>query len=273
MSQLTNNKTVRNAYLLTFCVSYFCLIVHGEKMIKEILLLSDPVLIQDLEGILLNANPDLIVSSIVTKEQLKDRAQRPFIQSRMLSVGTEIIVPASILSALDCGAYNFHPGPPTYPGRFPSCFFIYDRGKMFGTTVHEMVPKVDSGAINAVDWFEVAPDIDRVQLNYISYYSLLGLFKKFAPFLTSREEALPRIGEVWSGRASTQKDFENLCHVPINIGEDEFKRRYRAIGEGPDHAIETTLYGHRFYLKPPPDIHGVYVGGIKKSPKNVRSER
>lgn len=129
-------------------------------MIEAILLLSDPALIDDLDAVLVRANPRLVVTHILTRAQLDERCVRSLANCRLLSFGSELIVPAEILSRLGNEACNFHPGPPTHPGRFPSTFFIYQGGKTFGSTVHEMSPKVDSGPIHAVDWFEVPPDVN-----------------------------------------------------------------------------------------------------------------
>ena len=52
-----------------------------------------------------------------------------------------------MLDAFAGPSYNFHPGPPNRPGRYPSVFALYDNARHFGITVHEMLPKVDSGAI------------------------------------------------------------------------------------------------------------------------------
>ena len=233
-------------------------------MIEEILLLSDPALIDDLDAVLVQANPRLVVTHILTRAQLDERCARPLGKTRLLSFGSEIIVPAEILCRLGGGAYNFHPGPPTHPGRFPSTFFIYEGGKMFGSTVHEMSPKVDSGPIHAVDWFEVPPGVDCVTLNTMSYRSLLAMFKRLAPQLATREEPLSHSTEVWSGRTTTQQDFNDLCRLPSDVSEEEFQRRYRAVGEGPDHALEIVVHGHRFSLNNQHANPDVKVGGKKR---------
>jgi len=233
-------------------------------MIEEILLLSDPALLDDLDAILAQANPRLVVTHILTRTQLDECCARPLGKTRLLSFGSELIVPAEILSRLGGGAYNFHPGPPTHPGRFPSTFFIYNGGKRFGSTVHEMAPQVDSGPIHAVDWFEVPADVDCVTLNTMSYHSLLAMFKRLASLLATREDRLSRGAEVWSGRTTTQKDFNDLCHLPSDVSEEEFQRRYRAVGEGPDHALDIVVYGHRFSLDNQHANPDVNIGGKKR---------
>ncbi len=230
-------------------------------MIEEILLLTDPVMIDDLEAVLLAASPRLRLTRIESLEQLEAHCPARLATTRLISFGSEIIVPAAILERLDAGAYNFHPGPPTHPGRFPSCFFIYEGGERFGTTMHEMAAKIDSGPINAVDWFDPPSGVDRLGLDSLTFDSLFALFEKLAPHLATRFEPLPRIDEVWSGRTTTQADFDALCRLPAEFDEAEFQRRYRAVGEGPDHGLEITLFGHRFALDNQHSETVVTVGG------------
>ena len=71
--------------------------------------------------------------------------------TRLIAFCTSIIVPAAALAALPGPGYNFHPGPPSRPGRYPSVFALYDGDRRFGITVHEMHARVDSGPIVAAD--------------------------------------------------------------------------------------------------------------------------
>jgi hypothetical protein len=123
---------------------------------------------------------------------------------------------------------------------------------------------VDAGPICAVEWFDVAEGLDCVTLNALSFQSLMAMFVKLAPHVAVNAAPLLRRDEVWSGRTTTQQDFNALCRLPSDVSEAEFQRRYLAIGEGPDHALEITLFGHRFCLDnqhPEPDV---MIGGVKR---------
>ncbi len=60
---------------------------------------------------------------------------------------------------------------------------------------------------------------------------------------------------------TTRQDFENLCEVLPDVSADEFHRRYRAVGEGHEHAMFVTLHGRRFLIENMPGDGKVYVGG------------
>jgi hypothetical protein len=234
-------------------------------MIEQIFLLTDTLLLPDLAQTLLHANPALKVVHIETLDQLNIHCQSTgdLQTTRLLSFGSEIIVPATVLNKLHNGAYNFHPGPPTLPGRFPSCFCIYQGDTHFGSTLHEMTEKVDCGPINAVDWFDVSKTINRLQLDTLSFKSLFGLFCKYAPHLGNIKHPLARSFEVWTGKAKTQRDFDDLCHLPSDVTKEEFDLRYRSVGEGPNHALSTEIFGQSFRLDNGRTADDIAIAGKK----------
>ncbi|MGB1026426.1 MAG: formyltransferase family protein, partial [Rhodospirillaceae bacterium] len=127
---------------------------HPESvMVSEILLLTDPALAEALMARLQAAAPSAPVRTIHSKQAFAARCQTSLEDTRVITVGTDILVPPEVLQRLPGPGYNFHPGPPEVRGRYPSCFALYAGAAMFGSTVHELAPQVDSGAIVAVDRF------------------------------------------------------------------------------------------------------------------------
>jgi len=165
---------------------------------------------------------------------------------RLVSFGSGVIVPAALLARATAGAYNFHPGPPDYPGIFPSVFALYDGATRFGVTLHEMAALVDSGPIVAVDDFDIPPAWDRLALDTASFRALITLLAKTAPQLTDLRKPLPHITRAWGKTLRTRRDFDALCHLPEDVSAEEFTRRYRAVGEGPDHALTLTRDGQTY---------------------------
>jgi methionyl-tRNA formyltransferase len=168
--------------------------------------------------------------------------------SRILSVGSNIIVPRRVLQRLSSPAYNLHPGPPNYPGIFPSVFALYEGAREFGVTLHELAPVVDSGAICMVERFKLDPHWDRLALDTHTFVVLMHVIERAAPLLADIHAPLRYSGDVWSGRRRTRKDFGALCHLPENFTAVELAQRLRAVGEGPDHCLTTTRDGQIFRL-------------------------
>lgn len=232
----------------------------SESYLHEIVLLADPVLAPILAQTILlahplaspkalmRAEPILKVTPLSTLSALAARCGEPLAGARLLACATEVIVPERLLAAFSGPSYNLHPGPPAYPGRFPSVFALYDGAAEFGSTLHEMSGKVDEGPIVGVDLFPVPPAADRALLETHSFASVLRLLVRMCAGLV-HSAPLPHLPDAaWSGRKTRQADFDALCRLPEGVDAAEFARRYRAVGEGPDHALEFTLFGHRFRL-------------------------
>ncbi len=223
-----------------------------------------PVLNQILGQILDKVAPGTNLAVVHTLEMLKDAHEASTGRKRLIAFCTPVIVPAPILQALDWPAYNFHPGPPAYPGIFPSVFAIQDRAKRFGVTAHVLAEKIDGGAIVGVDWMDMPDGIDRHALDMQSHTMVHALFARLAPEMATGGAPLTPDGEaVWGPHAYSRKDFEALLDVPADIGAEEFSLRLRAVGEGPDHALRVRLQGRSFRLISEGGDGGVYKGGTR----------
>lgn len=198
---------------------------------------------EPLTDVLRRAAPRLAVSFAWSLADLEAELAHDPEGSRILSVGSDIIVPRRVLAGLLSPAYNLHPGPPNYPGLFPSVFALYDGAPEFAVTLHEMAPAVDSGAICKVERFKIDPRWDRLGLDTHTLVVLMHVLESMAPDLANVHTPLRHSGDVWSGRRRTRKDFEALCHLPEGFTPEELVRRIRAVGEGPDHCLTTTRGG------------------------------
>lgn len=246
------------------------------EFLDEIVLLADPLLLPILAQTLMvahplaspqalmRAKPILAVTPVADLDALAARAARPLGSARLLICGTAEIVPQALLDRFPGPSYNIHPGPPERPGRYPSVWALYEGDAQFGTTVHEAVAAVDAGPIVAVERFAIPPEADRAALDTLSLTSVLRLLVRLVPALVA-PAPLPRIAEVWSGRRTRIADFAALCRLPDDADAAEFARRYRAVGEGPDHAIEFTRFGHRFRLDNRRDAPVTMAGLVRPS--------
>jgi methionyl-tRNA formyltransferase len=149
---------------------------------------------------------------------------------RLVSFCSSVVVPAAVLARLPGPAYNFHPGPPEYPGRYPSVFALYDGAARFGVTVHEMTVAVDAGPIVAADWFAVPPDCTLPQLEELAFAALAARFRSLSAHLALVERPLPRMPYRWSGWRTRKADCDALCRLTPGLDAAEIARRRRACG-------------------------------------------
>ncbi len=227
-----------------------------------LILLAPPEDQADASAPLRAADPDLAIVPVCDRGAV-ERAVRDHPRGRLLSVCSPVIVPASVLAALERPAYNVHPGPPIYPGLFPAVFALYDGVTTFGATLHEMAAEVDAGPIVATSEVDIPPDMDRLGLETLSRRLVLHLLRHCAEALVRTETPLARIDVPWAGPARRQADFDGLCRLPEDVDAAEFQRRLRAVGEGPRHALRLPRFGRWFRLEPAhPDTPVVKAGRV-----------
>ncbi len=225
-------------------------------MFDTIILLTGPVEEDVLASVLHNHNPQLDIRGVKSLAELE--ALNPDVLSRARLIGfvTAVIVPKRILEGLGYGAYNFHPGPPHYPGWVPSHFAIYDRATEFGTTAHVMNERVDAGPIIGVELFPVRPNTTVEGLEQLALVSVARLFWNLAHTLATHSAPLNPLEIAWSGRRSTRRTYAALCEVSAEISKDELERRIGVFGAGHFGQSPTiTVHGHRFrYVAPEAEI-------------------
>ena len=124
-----------------------------------IILLTGPVERAALPAVLSGHNPNLSVLTIERADELAALSGDVLRRARLIALTTPVIVPKIILDQIGFGAFNFHRGPPSYPGWAPAHFALYDQAAEFGATVHVMVEKVDAGPIIDVAPFPIPPHI------------------------------------------------------------------------------------------------------------------
>ena len=222
------------------------------KPFKTMVLLCDEADRRNLTLILKRHRPQLKVVPAATPAELAALPPALLAQARMLSFANSLVVPAAVLDALGYGAYNFHPGPPGYPGRHAESFALYQGARVYGATAHVMREKVDSGPIVDIELFDVPDGTTIERLSELSFGALVRLFWRLAEPLATRPEPLPELPIPWSGVKSSRRRYAELCDIAPDIAKDELIRRVAAFGRGDDFPVPTvTLHGFQFRLVRP----------------------
>lgn len=218
-------------------------------MLRELVVLAGEQEGHHLGLFLKRHNPDITVTHVQTRDELTLALHPRRAGVRLVAFCTSVIVPESSLADIDCGAYNFHPGPPNYPGKHPASFAIYEGATRFAATLHEMTARVDSGPIVGVEWIDM-PAVPRLtEVERLTFDACIRLWHRFGPLLGTSPDRLPLGDATWSGTKSTQRDFDRLCALPLDIDAHEFDRRWRAFGDGLTGKLSVELHGHRFRIE------------------------
>jgi methionyl-tRNA formyltransferase len=186
-------------------------------------------------------NPCPTIIPVETLAELNALQPDRLARARLIAYVASVIVPAGALDRLGYGAYNFHPGPPTYPGWAPAHFALYGRDTAFGATAHVMVARVDEGPIVGLEMFSIPPGTSVASLEGMAYARLSLLFWTLAKPLASCSERLPQLPARWGGTKTTRRDYAALREIPRDIRQDELDRRIEVFGDDPDFGSPRTL--------------------------------
>lgn len=221
-------------------------------MFDTIILLTGEVEAQPVSGLLLQHNPQVSILTPQSRSELEAIAPETLRRARLIGFLTPIVVAEPVLDALGYGAYNFHPGPPEYPGWLPALFAVYDRATAFGATAHHMAAQVDSGPIIGVERFALPAGATVEYVEKQAFIESVRLMWRFGPTLATDPAPLPALPIAWSGRRSTRAMLRGYCDIPAGIGMDELERRIAAFGHAPlGDAPTITVHGHTFRYVPP----------------------
>jgi len=153
----------------------------------------------------------------------------------LLSFGTGVIVPSSILDNSSLAALNVHAASPEYPGRDPHHFAVYNGAAEYGATMHYMIKAVDSGPIVDVELFSVRPGTPPCELLGLANEAGWKLIERFFTKYAAHGLPEPMKDVSWGQDKSTRQMFMELCRITPQMSPAEIYRRQHA----------TTMPGYR----------------------------
>ncbi|HTH97003.1 MAG TPA: hypothetical protein VL574_06260 [Stellaceae bacterium] len=196
------------------------------------------------------ANPHIPVTWVRTLDDLMLAADRGP-PARLISFCNGVIVPQSLLARMDGPSYNVHPGPPTFPGRYPECWGAYLGARRFGATLHVMLPRVDEGEIIDTRWVDMPPDAGQRLYSREGFRAATRLLIDWSMPLATIDGGFPANGERWEGRKWRLADIHELALIGDDVDEAEFERRRRAFAEIPGCSLRIERHGRVFtYIVP-----------------------
>ena len=198
-------------------------------MLDTIILLTGEVEYPLLGAVLRGHDPQLSLRPVVTLADVAALEPQAVRSARLIAFATDVVVPPHILGQLGYGAYNFHPGPPHFPGWRPAYFAIHRQATEFGATAHLMLERVDAGPIVGVEMFPVPAGSTVQGLEELTYARLARLFHALAKPLATRSEPLAELPVRWSGKKTSRRALAAMCGIPLDISTDELNRRAEEI--------------------------------------------
>jgi methionyl-tRNA formyltransferase len=124
----------------------------------------------------------------------------------LLSFGTRIIVPGTYLERTGLIAANIHAASPSFPGRDPHHYAIYEAVTEYGATLHFMTHKVDEGPIIAIKSFSVSGGDTAISLLEKANECGWQLVEQLLVWLKDGVILTPSV-HLWSGTKRSRKDL------------------------------------------------------------------
>ena len=186
-------------------------------MVDTVILLSSALEREIFMTVLSTHNPSLTIIPVETLSDLNALEPDTLASARLIAFVTGVIVPAKLLDQLGFGAYNFHPGPPSYPGFAPAHFALDRRAAEFGATAHVMAARVDEGPIVGVEMFAIPQGTSVIGLEGMAYARLSYLFWSLAAELAISSAPLAPLPLSWSGNKTTRRDYAAMCDIAQDI--------------------------------------------------------
>lgn len=196
-------------------------------MFDTIILLTGPAEHSVFTALLRGHNPALTVLPIFTAEDLAAIESDWLGRARLISFTTDVIVPGAVLDQLGYGAYNFHPGPPQYPGRAPAQLALHEQAAIFGCTVHRMIARVDAGPIVEVESFDIPPETSVAGLEEIAYTKLVQVFWRIARTLATQSDPLIERAVRWGAKRNSRLAHREISDTPKTVEKEELTRRVK----------------------------------------------
>lgn len=173
-------------------------------MQRSLILLTGEIEQLHLSQMMEKVDPDLKIipagSHVELEEIVNNLSEDELKNTRLVAYCVDVIVKPEILNKLPNVSYNFHPGPPNYPGSFCAQFAIYEDAPEYGVTFHEINEKVDEGRIIDMLTFNISDFISDTEVESLAYRELAILFLKLSSEIANVHVAIePKVDVEWSG--------------------------------------------------------------------------
>ncbi len=185
-------------------------------------------------SILLQHRNDLNIVNVSSSAQLQELAPALTPPCRVISFSTFIIIKELLIKKLNGNCYNFHPGPPEYPGYDPIGLTLYEGHQIYKVTLHETWPEIDTGPIIDINFFDIPDSFERDDLMNQAYLASAKQFFNWSPLLANIEEKLSPSIEAynakWGSGRSDMNSIKPFYAINEHMSPQEIIRRKRAFG-------------------------------------------
>ena len=146
-------------------------------------------------------------------------------------------------------SFNFHPGPPEYPGFGCYNFALLDEVNFYGSTIHLINDKFDNGKIINVKKFKIPyKKINLERLIKLTHKNIIKQAKKFIDDVIKNKIKVNNKFR-WKKKAYTKKEFELAREIKLYDSKRNILKKLKAFTYKDYKSVYINLKGIKFEFK------------------------
>ena len=151
-----------------------------------------------------------------------------------------------VRSNIRLNSFNFHPGPPEYPGFGCYNFALLDEVNFYGSTIHLMNEKYDSGQIINVKKFKISHEkINLEKLIKLTHNNIFKQAKKFVEDIIKKKiNGNNKLR--WKKKPYTKKEFELAREIKLYDSKKNILKKLKAFTYKGYESVYINLKGIKF---------------------------
>ena len=167
----------------------------------------------------------------------------------LISFLNSMYINKSVRKKIKINSFNFHPGPPEYPGFGCYNFAMLDKVNFYGSTVHIINDKFDSGKIINVKKFKFS--YKKFNLEKLIRKTHENVIKQAKDFINDIQNKKLKIeGNLkWKKKAYTKKEFEAAREIKLNDTRKNILKKIKAFSYKNYESVYLNFKGLKFELK------------------------
>ena len=167
----------------------------------------------------------------------------------LISFLNSVYIDKSVRKKIKINSFNFHPGPPEYPGFGCYNFALLDKVNYYGSTIHIINDKFDNGKIINVKRFKISyKKINLEKLINKTHENIIKQAKEFINIILNKK--LKNESNLkWKKKAYTKKEFEIAREIKLNDSKEKVLNKIKAFSYKDYESIYINFKGLKFELK------------------------
>ena len=167
----------------------------------------------------------------------------------LISFLNSMYIKKSVRKKIKINSFNFHPGPPEYPGFGCYNFALLDKVNFYGSTIHMINDKFDSGKIVNVKKFKIS--YEKFNLEKLIRKTHENIIKQAKDFINDIQNKKLKIEDnlKWKKKAYTKKEFETAREIKLNDSKKNILKKIKAFSYKNYESVYLNFKGLKFELK------------------------